>query len=84
MNKPITGRVERASATKAVDSGSIPNRVKPKTIKTLVFTASLFDVLQLNGQCEASAVCGRQVGARLEDRKIPSLSPGQGNLANKM
>ena len=30
---PINGRVDRASATEAVDSGSIPGRVKPKTIK---------------------------------------------------
>ena len=27
------GRVDRASATEAVDTGSIPGRVKPKTIK---------------------------------------------------
>ena len=27
------GRVDRASATETVDSGSIPGRVKPKTIK---------------------------------------------------
>ena len=32
-NLPISGRVDRASATEAVDSGSIPGRVKPKTIK---------------------------------------------------
>ena len=31
--KPISGQVDRASATDAVDSGSIPGRVKPKTIK---------------------------------------------------
>ena len=30
---PFSGRVDRASATEAVDSGSIPGRVKPKTIK---------------------------------------------------
>ena len=29
----ISGRVDRASATEAVDTGSIPGRVKPKTIK---------------------------------------------------
>ena len=29
---PISDRVERASVTEAVDSGSIPGRVKPKTI----------------------------------------------------
>ena len=32
-HKPISGRVDRASATEAVDSGSIPGWVKPKTIK---------------------------------------------------
>ena len=31
--KLISGRVDRASATEAVDSGSIPGLVKPKTIK---------------------------------------------------
>ena len=30
---PTNGRVDRASATEAVDSDSIPGRVKPKTIK---------------------------------------------------
>ena len=31
--KPISGRVNRASATETVDTGSIPGRVKPTTIK---------------------------------------------------
>ena len=31
--QPISGRVDRASATETVDSGSIPGRVKPKTIQ---------------------------------------------------
>ena len=37
------------------------------------------------GQCQrqVSTVCGRQVAACLEDRKISSLSPGQGNLENQ-
>ena len=39
----ISGRVERASATEMVDSGSISGLVKSKTIK-FVFTASLLDV----------------------------------------
>ena len=30
---PISGQVDRASATEAVDLGSIPGRVKPKTLK---------------------------------------------------
>ena len=29
----ISGRVDRASATETVDLGSIPGRVKPRTIK---------------------------------------------------
>ena len=36
------GRVVRASASEAVDSGSIPSRVKPMTMK-LVITAPLLD-----------------------------------------
>ena len=31
--QPISGRVDRASATEMVDTGSIPGRVKSKTIK---------------------------------------------------
>ena len=31
--QPISGRVDKASATETVDLGSIPSRVKPKTIK---------------------------------------------------
>ena len=32
-SQPISGRVDRAPATETVDSGLIPSRVKPKTIK---------------------------------------------------
>ena len=35
-DKPISGRVDRASATETIDSGSIPGRVKPKTIKIVI------------------------------------------------
>ena len=31
--QPISGQVDRASAAEAADSGSIPSRVKPKTIR---------------------------------------------------
>ena len=31
--RSISGRVDRASAAEAVDTGSIPGQVKPKTIK---------------------------------------------------
>ena len=60
--------MDRASATEAVDTGSIPGRVKPKT-NELVSTASLLDVQQLKGQCEASTMGGRQVAAWLEVQK---------------
>ena len=33
FQKPISRRVDRASVTEAVDSDSIPGRVKTKTIK---------------------------------------------------
>ena len=38
-----------------------PVGLNQKTPK-LVFTASLLDIQQLMGQCEASTACGRQVG----------------------
>ena len=37
-HEPISGRVDRASATEAVDTGSIPSRVKPKTIKIGIYS----------------------------------------------
>ena len=52
--------------------------------KKLVFTASLLDVQQLTGQCEVFTLCGGLVAACLEDRKIPSLTPGLDNLVNEM
>ena len=32
-SKPISGRVDRASATETVDSGSMPGRANSKTIE---------------------------------------------------
>ena len=87
--------MDRASATEAVDSGSIPGRFKPKSMKIGIHSL-LLDVQQLKGQCEASAVCGKhgerwQLDSKTERslrcllaRKVLSLSPGQRNLVNKM
>ena len=33
ISAPTNGRLDRASATEAVDRGSTPGRVNPKTIK---------------------------------------------------
>ena len=68
ITKLISGRVDRASATEAVDSGSIPGRVKPKTV-TIGIHSFMLDVQQLKGQCEASIVCGRQIGRWQLDSK---------------
>ena len=47
----LDGQVVRGSASRPVDSGLIPNPIKPMTIKS-VFTASLLDaVLCIKGQC---------------------------------
>ena len=69
-NQPNSGRVDRASATEAIDSASILGRVKPKTI---IIGIHRFDVQQLKGQCEASAACVRQVGRYQFDSKTYSL-----------
>ena len=45
----ISGRVDRASATGTVDSGSIPSQVKPKDQKN--WYSLLYDQ-QLEKQCE--------------------------------
>ena len=79
---PISGRVNRAFAIKTVDF-----RLDSQSGIKLVFTASLLDFLQLMGQCEASSVCGRQVGRWQFDSKTErSLRCllAQGNLVNKM
>ena len=60
--QPISGRVHGAPATETVGTGSIPVRSNLRLLK-LGFAASLLDVQQLKGQCEASTVCGRQVAA---------------------
>ena len=61
-----------------IDSGLIPGRVKPKTIKIGIHSF-LLDVQQL--QCEASTASGktgRQMSAWVEDQTVPSLSLGLG------
>ena len=82
---PISGPVDRGAAAETADSGSIPVRIKAKTIK-MVFAASLFDVQPLKGQYGAlPCVVGRWAGGSLTQRpKGPTLSLDQGNLMNKM
>ena len=83
----ISGRVDRASSTKTVDSGSIAARVKPKIIKVGIHTVSLLDVQHLKGQCEASTVyvADRWADGSLTRRlKGPFAVSDQGILVNKM
>ena len=78
--------MDRAFAAEKIVSGTIPGQVKPNTIE-IGFTAFLLDVQQLKGQCEAPAVCGRQMGKWQPDLKTErflKLSPDQGNLVNEM
>ena len=69
-----------ASATEAVDFGWIPCRVTPKTIK--------IDIHSFPAWRSAIKVTvwqtGEQMVAWLEDWKVPSVSPDQGNLVKKM
>ena len=80
--------MDRVSATETVDLGSISGRVKLKIIKIGIHSFHAWRSA-MKWQCEASSVCGRQVGteqveAWLEDWKVLSLSSGQGNLVNKL
>ena len=82
--KPISVRVDRASASEKLESASIPGRIKTKDYKNWYLQLPCF-TFSIEGQCEASTVYGRQVVTLLEDRlKALSLSLGQGNLVNKM
>ena len=67
LPQSISGRVDRVSATEKVNSGSIFARFEPNIIKTgTAFAASLLDVQQKMGKCEA---CDRQaVGGSLTRR----------------
>ena len=86
VKQPISGRVDRASATEAVDSGSIPGRIKSKTIKIGIYSFPAWRSALKETVWSLRRVWWTvgQVAAWLEDRKVPSLSPGQGNLVNKM
>ena len=66
----ISGRVDKVTTTEKVNSGSIFARFKSNIIKTgTAFAASLLDVQQKMGQCEATAACDRQaVGGSLTRR----------------
>ena len=57
----IIARVDRAFAHEVVDSRSILNRVKPKTIK-IALTANLLDAQHEKEQYEAFTLCDRQLG----------------------
>ena len=74
-----------ASAVETVDSGSIPGRVKPKTIK--IWYSQLpcltFSYKRTLWTLHCVWWTDGQVAAWLEDWKVPSLSPGQGNLINQ-
>ena len=59
----IRGRMDRASASEGSDSGSIPDRVKPKT----AFFRWRFS--NRKKQCKVSTVCGRQLGGWQLDSK---------------
>ena len=78
--------MDRASATEAIDMGSIPSRVKPKTKKIGIhsFPAWRSAIKGTVWSLHLVWYADGQVAAWLKDRKVPSLSPGQGNLVNKM
>ena len=82
----IPKRADRENATEMVDSGLIPGRAKPKTIKIGIHSFSVWrsatkgTVWSLHRVWQTDG----QVAAWLEDQKVPLLYPGQGNLMNKM
>ena len=80
--KTISGQLDRASITETVDMGSIPGRSKQKTVKLGIYSFSAWRSA-IKGTEWSLHMCDRQVAAWLENRKVPSLSPGQGILVNK-
>ena len=86
--KPISNRLDRASATGTLDSGSIPGRVKPKTIKIGIYSVyAVRSTLKRDSVKPPPSVVNRWAGGSVT--RIPkslfavSWPPGQGNLANK-
>ena len=69
---PLSGRVDRASATETVDSGSISGQVKLDiSLKTRHLQLFFLTFSNKMEQCKASTVRGRQVAAGNENRKLP-------------
>ena len=68
-----------------VGSGLVPGRDKPKTIKIGIYTFCAWRSALKRTAWSFHHVweTGGQMAAWLKDRKIPSLSLGQGNLVNK-
>ena len=62
VGKPISGQVDRMSASETVDFDMIPGRVKPKTVKNWYSQLSCLTFSNVKGHYEASTVCDRQVG----------------------
>ena len=81
--EPISGWVDRASATETVHLGSIPGRVKPKTIKNSIYSFPAWRSAIKKDSVKPPRT-GGQVAAWLRNRKVPSLSPDQGKFANKI
>ena len=77
--------MDGASATETVNSGSIPGRVKPKTIKIGIHSFPATFSNKRDSVKPPPCVVDRWAGGSLTRRqKVPSLSPGQGNLVNEM
>ena len=82
--RPISGRVDRTSATKRVNLVSILGRVKLNIIKIgiLNFPAWRYIITEIVRSLHRK--CGKQITAWLKDCKVPLQSPGQANLVKKM
>ena len=74
-----------ATLAETVDSWFIPGRVKPKAIKIGIrcFPAWLTARKETLWSIHCVWWAGGQKAAWLEDRKVPSLSPGQGNVMKR-
>ena len=71
--KPVSGRVDRASSPKTVDSGSIPGWAKLTTTITGIYSSPA-GRSAIKGRMGTSTLCGGQVRSRQLDSKTFAVS----------
>ena len=80
--QPISSQVDSASTNGFIDLGSIYGPVKPKTVKQIGIHRHHSFPAWRSAMVDRWALSRWQINSKI--KKLPSLSPGQDNMVNKM